>query len=256
MTDLGSPDWVEHPDLVKFYATERRLPEDVYDSEQRFLPWLASAANSILDVGCGSGGFAKIWRQYNPEIQYTGVDASKSLIESARQLHPEAEFRQADGAGKLPFADSSFDVVSALGWLHLEPRYRAALVELWRVTRGRLFFDLRLQDRSPSDEIGEQRLSLATAWDGKTTIPYIAATWSQVTQALTALQPARILAFGYEGAPADTVDRMLESICFATFVLERGEVTDGAEIASDLPLTWPDEFAGRVRLLTDNDALP
>jgi len=256
MTATGEPDWVEHPDLVEFYSHGRSRPEDVYPSEERFLPWLAAAAGSVLDVGCGAGGFAAIWDHYRPGIDYVGVDASAALVEAARRLHPGARFEQADGAGELPFPDAFADVVAGLGWLHLEPRYRQALPELWRVTRERLFFDIRLQTRSESEEVGAQRLALAGEWDGTTTIPYIAAPWARVAQALVGLRPERILGYGYSGAPASTVEGMKEPICFATFVLERGAGSDAPEVALELPLAWPADVPGRVRALGDAEARP
>ncbi len=210
----------------------------------------------MLDVGCGAGGFAAIWAHHHPGIDYVGVDASAALIDAARRLHPSATFEQADGAGELPFPDAFADVVAGLGWLHLEPRWRQALPELWRVTGHRLFFDMRLQTRSGTDEVGSQRLALAGEWDGTTTIPYIAAPWNEVAQALANLRPSRILCFGYSGAPASTVDGMEEPICFATFVLERGADTGTPEVALDLPLAWPASVPAHVRALGDDEARP
>src|SRR5688572_479814 len=123
---MSTPKWVEHPDLVDYYVSHRCRPEDLYPSEERFLPELARAASSVLDVGCGAGGFLSIWRHFNPTLVYTGIDASAGLIEAASEQHPGVEFLVADGAEPLPVADRSADVVAALGWLHLEPRWRDA----------------------------------------------------------------------------------------------------------------------------------
>jgi SAM-dependent methyltransferase len=233
---VSSPDWVEHPDLVDFYAENRGRPEDLYPSEERFLPDLARGARSVLDVGCGAGGFAAVWKHYNPELDYTGIDASESLIEAARRLHPESSFAVGDGTGPLPVPDRGADVVAALGWLHLEPRWRDALPELWRATGRQLFFDMRLHP-GEGDLEGRQRLALAGDWDGSTTIPYLAASWPEVARRLEALEPGGIRIYGYEGAPADTVSGM-STVCFATFVLERG---DGPPVvAADLPYAWPE----------------
>jgi SAM-dependent methyltransferase len=228
--------WVDHPELVEFYSTHRRRPEDLYPSERRYLPELATSAERVLDVGCGAGGFAQIWRAYNPAIDYTGVDASAALIDAARRLHPDATFAQADGAGPLPFPDRGFDVVAALGWLHLEPRYPDALRELWRVAGGALFFDVRLLDRD-ADLIGRQRLALTGEWDGTTTIPYVCASWPGLARRLVELGPRRIRAHGYLGEPAATVSGVPHEVCLTTVVLERG---DGPlELDLELPLEWP-----------------
>ncbi len=249
-------DWVEHPDLIKFYSSERRRPSDLYPSESRFLPWLAAQSETVLDVGCASGGFADIWSHYSPNIKYTGVDASARLIEAASALHPESRFVRGDGAEPLAFADQCSDVVAALGWLHLEPRYREALPELWRIARNYLFFDVRLQQSSSKDLVGQQRLALVDAWDGHTTIPYIVAPWCELAEALLALEPARIFGYGYTAAPAPTVTDLEGPICFATFVLERGERIGAPDVALDLPLASIPGSATASRMLDDDEARP
>lgn len=244
----GAPDWADHPDLVAYYETHRSRLSDLYPSERRFLPWLAAAADSVLDVGCGAGGFAEAWRACRPSISYTGVDVSAPLVAAARRAHPELEFFQADCADGVPLGDGYADVVSAMGWLHWEPRYAAALAELWRLTRRYSFFDLRLVDRSGPDTSAVQRLALTADWDGRTTVPYICASWPHVAELLLDLGPARILAHGYWGRPAETVIGVDSNICFATFVLERGNSGGRPEVVLDLPLEWPRALSSRVDL--------
>lgn len=244
----GAPDWANHPDLVAYYETHRNQLTDLYPSERRFLPWLASTAGSVLDVGCGAGGFAEAWRACRPSISYTGVDVSGPLIAAARRAHPEDEFLRADCAEGVPLADGYADVVSAMGWLHWETRYADALAELWRLTGRYAFFDLRLVDGPGPDTSAVQRLALTADWDGRTTVPYICASWPRVAELLLGLGPARILAHGYWGRPADTVMGVDSEICFATFVLERDERERCPDVALDLPLQWPQMLSDGVRL--------
>jgi len=242
--------WVDHPDLVQYYETHRNRLDDLYPSERRFLPWLASQAGSVLDVGCGAGGFAEVWRAGRPAIRYTGVDISAPLVETARRTHPDHDFLQADCAAGLPLKDGFADAVAALGWLHWEERYAAALSELWRVARRYLFFDLRLLDTSGPDVTGAQRLALTGDWDGQTTVPYICLSWPRVAARLLSLEPARILGHGYWGVPAATVTGVNEQVCFATFVLERrcpGQCSR-PEVALDVPLRWPERLEPAARL--------
>jgi SAM-dependent methyltransferase len=243
--------WVDHPDLVDYYASHRNRPEELYPSERRFLPWLAAQARSVLDVGCGAGGFSEIWRSYGPTLSYTGIDISEPLVKAARKSYPEQEFIQADCVEGLPLKGGFADVVAALGWLHWERRYARALSELWRVAARYLFFDLRLLDRPAPSETGKQRLALIGDWDGHTTIPYICSSWPEIARSLLELRPARILAHGYWGKPAGTVMGVDGEVCFATFVLERPrqQVRLRPEVALELPLSWPGDLRSAVTLV-------
>lgn len=241
--------WAEDPGLVTFYECHRNRPEHLYPSERRFLPWLAAQAGSVLDVGCATGGFSNVWRHFRPGLSYAGVDVSAPLLARARELHPDLPFLMANCADGLPLAEAHSDVVQALGWLHWEPRYATALVELWRVTRRWLFFDVRLVEGEDDLTSGTQRLSLVNgaAADAAHETPYICCAWPRLTRLLVGLQPATVLGYGYWGPPADSVQGVDRQVCFATFVLERGPATGPAAplvAALDLPLDWPDAHAG------------
>jgi SAM-dependent methyltransferase len=241
--------WTDHPDLVDFYTSHRSAPDELYPSERRFLPWLASEATSVLDVGCAAGGFADVWRHWNGGLRYSGVDVSQPLVEAARKLHPESSFEVADCADGLPFEDGRFDTVAALGWLHWEPRYEQAIAEMWRVSGRRLFFDVRLDGAASEDRAGRQRLALAGDWDGETTVPYLVLAWDDFAAKLLALGPGAILTQGYVGRPSDTVTGMQGEISFATFVLERrGPDTRQPAVCADLPFDWPARFRDEVDL--------
>ena len=215
-------------ELVEFFTTHRTKPEDLYPSEKRFLPDLARASATVLDVGCAAGGFAGVWRSYNPAIEYTGVDRSPELLEAARKLHPDTTFLVGDAADGVPLPAATADVVAALGWLHWEPRYASALAELWRLAGRSLFFDVRLH-AGDEDIVGTQDLP------GGGTTPYICASWPHFDALLRSLGPSAIRAYGYDGPPAATVHGMPQQLCLAAFVLERGD--HPLELDLELPLT-------------------
>ena len=223
----------DDPALVDFFAGNRNRPEHLYPSEARFLPELSAGSESVLDVGCAAGGFVEIWRAYNSRIRYVGVDVSAALVDAARRLHPAETFVVGDAATGIDLQDGVAEVVSALGWLHWEPRYAAALPELWRLAARQLFFDVRLH--TGADEI----VGTQTIPGGRT--PYICVPWGGLAQLMTELRPGSIRGYGYLGAPADTVTGMPAELCFATFVLGRGG--SPLELDLDLPFAWPDQPA-------------
>jgi ubiquinone/menaquinone biosynthesis C-methylase UbiE len=92
----------------------------------------------ILDLGCGTGWLAvQLARQ---GFAVWGVDSSPAMIARARAKAKGAQvrFTVADGLGRLPFDDGSFDLVLCAAVLHGFPgeSRRAFLKEARRVSRG------------------------------------------------------------------------------------------------------------------------
>jgi SAM-dependent methyltransferase len=93
----------------------------------------------LLDVATGPGHLAFAAARRCAEVM--GSDISPSMVEIARALYPDIEFRAGD-AEDLPFEGSSFDaVVMNYGLLHLS-RPELAIQEAFRVLRsgGRFAF--------------------------------------------------------------------------------------------------------------------
>lgn len=91
----------------------------------------------VLDVGCGAGHYLTSFRKrLDKNIDYTGVDATKSHIEFAKQAYGDsAAFFQDDILG-LQFKDNSFDLVVCNNViLHLPPPPIKPISELIRVAK-------------------------------------------------------------------------------------------------------------------------
>ena len=67
---------------------------------------------TLLDVGCGGGGFLGRLRSGGHPGRVVGVDVASALVELATRHHPGIEFRQADILD-LPSDLGAFDVVTA-----------------------------------------------------------------------------------------------------------------------------------------------
>ncbi len=89
----------------------------------------------ILDVGTGTGIFAEAFRAKGFEV--VGIDGSGVMLEVARRLVPEAEFKQGS-AEAIPYGNGEFDL-SFLGLLlHETDDPVQALREARRVARSRV----------------------------------------------------------------------------------------------------------------------
>lgn len=85
-----------------------------------------------LDVGCGEGRFCRIMQGLG--VTPTGVDPTIVLIDRARALDPDGDYR-VGRAEALDFADGAFDlVVSYLSLIDI-PDIRAAIPEMARVLK-------------------------------------------------------------------------------------------------------------------------
>jgi SAM-dependent methyltransferase len=90
---------------------------------------------SVLDVACGTGVLAREMASRTGATGHvTGLDPNAGMLEVARQIMPDLEWRQGR-AESLPFPDQTFDrVVSQFGLMFFDDR-REALREALRVLR-------------------------------------------------------------------------------------------------------------------------
>jgi ubiquinone/menaquinone biosynthesis C-methylase UbiE len=126
-----------------------RLSQDrdirIRDLLARSLP---PARGSMLDVGCGDGALLGDVSSRWPGVSLTGLDLQAERIAEAQASVPDATFI-VGSADDLPFADGSFDVVSAVTLMSSLPTKRMetdAAREIARVTHPGgwlVWFDLR-----------------------------------------------------------------------------------------------------------------
>jgi SAM-dependent methyltransferase len=113
---------------------------------------LVREGDSVLDVGCASGGFCH--EVLKRGAKYTGLDITPNLLAKARKRFPKIVFIEGD-IRRLPFGCNAFDVV--VSWdviVHVE-EYLKAVDELYRVTRRNVIFSCQLWD-GDEDVPGEQ----------------------------------------------------------------------------------------------------
>lgn len=117
-----------------FDATYRRKGERYLRPLRAYLVFLellrVQPGERVLDIACGLGRLLEAARDDGAET--TGIDISPVAIEAARRKLPEATL-VVGNAEQLPFADSSFDVVTCLGSLERMMDRPRVLREMQRV---------------------------------------------------------------------------------------------------------------------------
>ncbi|UPW00511.1 class I SAM-dependent methyltransferase [Halorussus gelatinilyticus] len=123
-------------DAVELY-TERVRNPTLFPQERKIVErYFADTEGSVLDVGCGVGRVSSLLHDRGFDV--TGIDVSEPLVEKARSLFPDVEFRVGD-VRDTDFEPASFDyaVFSYYGLDYLLPKSErvAALRELYRVLK-------------------------------------------------------------------------------------------------------------------------
>lgn len=113
-------------------------------------------ANTLLDVGTGSGLFAEIFALRG--LQVTGLDVNPEMLKAASLYVPSGIFQEGI-AEKLPFQDGVFDLVFMGLLLHETDDVLAALREAHRVAFKRLVVLEWPEEEQPFGPPREHRLA-------------------------------------------------------------------------------------------------
>jgi 2-polyprenyl-3-methyl-5-hydroxy-6-metoxy-1,4-benzoquinol methylase len=100
---------------------------------------------SLLDVGCGEGVLVHKWAQQLEQARVVGIDLEEPSIQAgwAKRQAPNLEYKvmragHADRVENLPFAESEFDMVTAIEVLEHVPDPKHTLAEMARCAQRHL----------------------------------------------------------------------------------------------------------------------
>jgi ubiquinone/menaquinone biosynthesis C-methylase UbiE len=129
--------WFQTPFGRRTDRVERRILADLLSGFK--------GADSLLDVGCGTGHFVDLWQSSG--LAVIGLDLSREMLQFAHRHHPRVPAVLGD-ATALPFRDASFDVVALITVLEFLPSPEAALREAARVAQKGILLGV-LNSQSP-----------------------------------------------------------------------------------------------------------
>jgi SAM-dependent methyltransferase len=96
-----------------------------------------AAGESVLDVGCGSGNYLKLFLQ--KKCSLTGIDPSDAALASAKNKLSHRCDLVRGNAVDLPFSDNEFDVVTLINNVRTLDDPQKIIAEAVRVSRSRVF---------------------------------------------------------------------------------------------------------------------
>lgn len=89
--------------------------------------------SDLLDAGCGTGAMLGMFRKDCPNQNYTGIDLSEKMIETAKKKKLDGVRFVAGDCENLPFEENSFDVVTCSMSFHHYPNPEKFFRSLHRV---------------------------------------------------------------------------------------------------------------------------
>lgn len=96
-------------------------------------------AQSVLDVGSGTGRALLYLKERCPGLQVHGIEPNAGMRERAVQKGVDVSNLTAGSGTELPFPDGAFDVVTSFGVLHHIRDANKAVSEMMRVARIAVF---------------------------------------------------------------------------------------------------------------------
>jgi 2-polyprenyl-3-methyl-5-hydroxy-6-metoxy-1,4-benzoquinol methylase len=123
------------------YGSSNPIVRRLMASFERTLDELMEQAkpSSLLDVGCGEGVLVHRWAQSLPQTRFVGIDLVEESIQAGWDAHqaPNLEYRTMP-AENLPFADSEFELATAIEVLEHVPDPEHTLAEMARCAERHL----------------------------------------------------------------------------------------------------------------------
>jgi SAM-dependent methyltransferase len=115
-------------------------PKENPYTEDQWRDWVIPLAErdfegkTVLDVGCGLGGFAEYAGRWGA-ARVVGLDLSDAIDAAQARLGEDVEFVQGDILA-MPFAPGTFDLAYAIGVLHHLPDPEAGFLAMVKMVRG------------------------------------------------------------------------------------------------------------------------
>lgn len=152
----GEPGWgpmrISFDRIADIYDDTRSLPEDIMKRVITVLAAELDRSSPLLDVGVGTGRFAKPLQDLGYEV--VGIDVSTRMV--AKAVAKGTDNLLLGDACHLPFRDGTFGSAISVHLLHLISTWDCALAEISRVAEGKLLSVTTHRDRSGAQDLWDE----------------------------------------------------------------------------------------------------
>ncbi|MCK5306532.1 MAG: class I SAM-dependent methyltransferase [Candidatus Omnitrophica bacterium] len=130
-------DKIKPQDYENWYSSKEGLYFDKREKELIAKMIEFKPCQSLLEIGCGTGHFLKWFENF--ELNLTGIDSSRKMIEFGSGFLNKNTKLEVQDAESLSFEDSSFDIVVFITSLEFINNPQDALKESLRVAKEKVF---------------------------------------------------------------------------------------------------------------------
>ena len=130
-------DKIRPQDYENWYSSKEGLYFDKREKELIAKMLEFKPRQRLLEIGCGTGHFLKWFENF--ELNLTGIDSSRKMIEFGSGFLNKNTKLEVQDAESLSFEDSSFDIVVFITSLEFINNPQDALKESLRVAKEKVF---------------------------------------------------------------------------------------------------------------------
>jgi ubiquinone/menaquinone biosynthesis C-methylase UbiE len=117
-----------------YYQTDTGNKIDLLEKDliQGLLPKPIPNSNNMLELGCGTGHWTRLFLERGYEV--TGIDVSEAMLDIAKSKNLNATFLSGDSTA-LDFSDNTFYIVSSITMLEFIENQQKVIDEIYRVLK-------------------------------------------------------------------------------------------------------------------------
>jgi ubiquinone/menaquinone biosynthesis C-methylase UbiE len=208
--------------IVSYFYNNRSTFNSLYKGEKYLITKYVKKNDTILDIGCAQGGLFKILKKKFSNIDYTGLDFNKEMINLAKKKIDKKKFFLFKGKNYYSFFKKRFDVVIIFGILHLNTNWKSILINAYKVAKKKVLFDLRFASNQNSNLQNYLSLNFDNR-SKKFLIPYLLVKKKETLKFFKdKFRNSTIDNYSYTGKPSK-YSSIQSKIVFANFCLKKND---------------------------------
>jgi ubiquinone/menaquinone biosynthesis C-methylase UbiE len=208
--------------IVSYFYNNRSTFNSLYKGEKYLISKYVKKNDTVLDIGCAQGGLFKILKKKFSNIDYTGLDFNKEMINLAKKKIDKKNFFLFKGKNYYSFFKKRFDVVIIFGILHLNTNWKSILINAYKVAKKKVLFDLRFASNQNSNLKNYLSLNFDNR-SKKFSIPYLLVEKKETIKFFKdKFRNSTIDNYSYTGKPSK-YSSIQSKIVFANFCLKKND---------------------------------